>query len=121
MWGHLQQHVPSSLVDGEDGLAVLPRISVASSDDPRRRIRDPEVEDLAGLDDRVQGVHDFGDGGRPVPPVEVEDVDVLGPQLLERVAEGEMERLLAVAGVVDRRVLAVRVGAVGGLWEPKEN
>ena len=91
--GDVQKNVPSSLVDRKHRLPVLPRVGVARSDDPSGRVGDPEVEDLPGLDDGVEGVHDLGDGGGEVPPVEVEDVEVVGLELLERVAEGEMERL----------------------------
>lgn len=44
-----------------------------------------------------------------------EDVNVVGLELLERITEREMQGLLVVARVVDRLVLAVRVGAVVGL------
>jgi hypothetical protein len=42
-----------------------------------KSLRDTEVKNLALKDKGVKGVHNFLDGSSVIPPVEVEDVDVL--------------------------------------------
>lgn len=39
---------------------------------PGWSVTDTEIQDLAGLDELVQGLHDLLDGGAKVPPVDVE-------------------------------------------------
>lgn len=77
------QDVPPALVDAERGLSVLDGVGVCRADDPRRTVRDAEVEDLALLDENVEAVHDLLDRGHVVPPVQVEDVDPVRLQLPE--------------------------------------
>ena len=45
----------------------------------------------------MQAVHDFLNGGHVVPPVEVQYVDVVGAELLERGVDGDVQRLYVVA------------------------
>lgn len=66
-----------------------------------RRVRDPEVQDLATLDDLVQTLHDLLDRRGVIPPVNVEDIDIVGLELEQRAFERVLERLFVVAGVVD--------------------
>ena len=66
-------------------------------------------------DEAVEAVHDFLDGGGEVPPVQVEDVDVVGLQLLEAVLDGDVHGFEGVADEVglDGFCVAV-VGAEAG-------
>lgn len=50
--------------------------------------------------------------------MEVENVDVVGSELFERVSNRNVKRLLPVSRVVDTLVLAHGVGSVGGLRKP---
>lgn len=74
---------PETLVDGELRQAVLTGVLIRFGHDPGRRVADAEVQNLARGDDAVQGLHQLGDGGGKVPPVDVEEVDVVGLELLE--------------------------------------
>lgn len=60
-----------------------------------------EVKDLAGHDELMKVVHDLLDATSVIPPVNVQEVDVRGAQLLQRSLDGEMHRLGVVADVVD--------------------
>ena len=64
---------PEALVDDEGAQAVGARVFVGFADHPGRGVADAEVEDGAGGDEVVQGVHELGDGGCVVPPAAVGD------------------------------------------------
>jgi hypothetical protein len=96
-----QNNVPATLVDAELRLARSTSVSVGRRDDVSGCVADSQVQDFALLDDGVERVHDLLDAGGPVPPVQVQDVDPLGVELLERVAERDVQGALMVAGRVD--------------------
>ena len=108
---------PLALVEDEGAEAVVAGVLVGFGDDPGGGVGDGEVEDLALVADGVEGAHELGDAGGEVPPVDVEDVDVVGLQLLEAVAEGEVQGFGVVAdGVgVDEVVVALVVGVAAGV------
>ena len=58
-----------------------------------------EVENLASNNIGVESIDDLLDGGIPVPEVEVEDVDVVGLEVLQGRVYGVTQGLGAVAGV----------------------
>lgn len=87
------------MVDDKRRSAAHTGIRVRLRDDPRWGVRDAEVEHLALRDERVQAVHDLFDAGHIVPPVEVEDVDVVGAQLLEGCLEGVVQGFGAATDV----------------------
>lgn len=66
------------LLDGEFGKSVLTRVLVGLGDNPSRSVRDSEIHYLAGQHEGVQGLHELLDRGRMIPPVDVEDVHVVG-------------------------------------------
>ncbi|CAK5266107.1 unnamed protein product, partial [Mycena citricolor] len=70
-------HVPRALVDNERRLSVIASVLVGLRDDPSGSVRNAEVQDLALHHEIVQSVHDLLDAGVPIPPVQVQDVDVL--------------------------------------------
>lgn len=49
----------------------------------------------------MQTSHDFLDAGFPVPPMEVEEIDVVGSKLLQRCVDGDVHRLHVVSGEMD--------------------
>ena len=51
---------PEALVDDEGGLAVRVRVGVGRGDEPGGCVGDAEVQDFAGGNEVVQGVHDLG-------------------------------------------------------------
>ena len=102
------------MVDYEGGLAVVEGVGVGCGDDPGWGVRYPEVEDLALFDEDVKRVHDLADRGGVIPPVDVEDVDVVSLEFLERLMDAHEERFLGVAQVVGAFALADGVGAVVG-------
>jgi hypothetical protein len=96
-----QDNVPATLVDAELRLAGSTSVRVGRRHNVSGRIADAQVQDLALLDDGVERVHELLDAGGPVPPVDVQDVDPLGVELLERVAQRDVQGALVVAGGVD--------------------
>ncbi len=52
---------PFALIDDELPEAKIASVLVRFGDDPGRRIRDAEVENLANTNHIVEGVHEFGD------------------------------------------------------------
>ena len=101
--------VPEALVDAELREALLAGVFVGLGDDPGGGVADAEVEDFARGDGVVEGVHDFGDRGGVVPPVDVEQVDVARLEFLEAGFEGDVEAF----GVVARVILLEFDGAGG--------
>lgn len=71
------EHASAALVHAERGLVRHARVLVRRGHDPRRRVRDGEVEDLPGGDERVEVVHEPADARAVIPPVDIQDVDVL--------------------------------------------
>ena len=78
-----------------------------------------QIQDFALHDQVIQAVHDLLHATGVVPPVDVEDVDVVRAELLEGVVDGVVHRLEVVAdvaaldgdprtGFVVRRVLVKR-------------
>ena len=49
------------------------------------------------MDESVEGTHDLLNAGFIIPPMNVEEIDIIRPQLLERIAYGNMERLVVVS------------------------
>ena len=86
---------------------MITGILVRLRHDPRRRVRDAEIEDLALVGGRVERLHDFGDRRRVVPPVDVEDVDVVGLELLQTGVQADEQGLAVVASVVGLQGLGV--------------
>ena len=73
---------PKALVDDELAEAVIAGVFVCFADDPGWGVGDAEIENLAGTDDVVEGLHEFGDGDGEIPPVHVEHINVRCLQLL---------------------------------------
>jgi hypothetical protein len=75
-----------------------------------------QIQDFALHDEIVQAIHHFLDPGRPVPPVEVQNVDVGGAQLLQAGFDADVHGLDAVSDIKhllrDGVVSALVVGAV---------
>jgi len=53
----------------------------------------------------MQGPHNLFDTRIPIPPMDVEQVDIIGPESLEGLCKGKLQRL----GVVSRKEDFVRV------------
>ena len=80
---------------------MRPGILVCLSNDPSRSIGYTKVQDLSRPDDIVQGEHDLLDGRRVIPPMNIEDIDVIGLQLDQGCLERVLEGFLVVSTVVD--------------------
>ena len=103
------------MIDAELSLAGGAGISVGSRDDVRRSVADTQVQDLALLDNSIKRIHDLLDAGGPVPPVDVQNVNPFGVELLQGVAQGNMKRTLMVArGVEGSETLPLLVADVVG-------
>ena len=89
-----------ALVDAELREAVVAGVLVCFADDPGGGVGDAKVQDFSGGDAMVEGLHEFGDGGAEVPPVDVEKVDVVRLEFFERGVEGDLEGFGVVALVV---------------------
>lgn len=72
-----------SLIHRELREAVEASIVVALHNNPCWGITNPEVDDFARHDKLMQTVHQLRDAGREVPPMEVEEVDVVSLQLFQ--------------------------------------
>ena len=69
--------IPLALVDHKWSLSLLLRIPVGLGDDPRWRIRYTQIQDLSGHNELMKAVHNFLNRRVEVPPVQVQDVDVV--------------------------------------------
>lgn len=87
---------------------MIPRVLTTFRDDPSGRVGDTEVENLSGLDEVVERLHDLLNGrgvvlrrntsismnglaGRKThPEVNVEDVDVVRAEFLQRGVDGDV-------------------------------
>lgn len=127
---------PLALVDDELAHAVVAGVLVGLGHDPGGGIADAwrevsafsdailmlrtekltEVEDLALISDRVEGLHHFRNRSSPVPPVDIENIDIAGPELLQAGFQADVEGLGIVSGEVGlqslRRGLNPEVGCV---------
>jgi hypothetical protein len=66
----------TTLVHGERTQAVLSSVAVGLHDHLSRRVTDPEIQDFALLDQRVEGLHQLRDLGGVVPAVNIELCEV---------------------------------------------
>ncbi len=80
---------PVALVDAELGEAMVAGVLIRFADDPGWGIADAEVENFSSSDDVVEGLHEFGNRGGKVPPVDVEEVDVVCLEFLQTRFEGD--------------------------------
>lgn len=58
-----------------------------------------KVQDLALHDEVVQPIHDFLDASFPVPPMQVQNVDVCGAQLFETGFDADVHRFDVVPDI----------------------
>ena len=79
---------------------MVTRVLICFGDNPGRSVAHTKVENLALLDDSVEGLHEFRNGGGEVPPVDVEYIKVVGLEFAERGCEGNVQGL----GVIAREV-----------------
>jgi hypothetical protein len=79
---------------------VRPSIFVGLSNDPSRSIRYTKVQDLSGPHDVVQGEHNLLDWRRVIPPVNIEDINVVGLQFEQGGFKRVLEGFLVVPSVV---------------------
>lgn len=92
--------VPVALVDAKLTKTVVSGILVGLGNNPSRRIRDSQVQDLTLGNEVVETLHELRDGGREVPPVHVEQVDVVRLQLLQACLHRSTHALGAIASEV---------------------
>lgn len=78
-----------ALVDAELGEAMVAGVLIRFADDPGWGIAHAEVENFPSSDDVVEGLHEFGNRGGKVPPVDVEEVDVVCLEFLQTRFEGD--------------------------------
>ena len=118
---------PLALVNHERGLVREAGVRVGLCDDPCGGVRDAlqillslylqtraqnathQIQDFALHDEVVQAVHNLFDARVIIPPVQVEDVDVVRAQLLQRAVQGHIHRLEIVA---DKTCLLLLVAAL---------
>lgn len=67
-------------------------------------------------DEVVKTIHNLLNTGRVVPPVDIEDVDIIGPKFLQRSFDGYMHGFDAIAIIVgllqDTGCASLEVGSV---------
>jgi hypothetical protein len=89
------------VLDDELSKTVRPGIFVGLSNDPSWSIGYTKVQDFSRPHNIVQGKHNLLDGRRVIPPVNVEDINVIGLQLEQRGFERVLEGFLVVTSIVD--------------------
>ena len=100
--GAVRERVGELHRDGT-GPAALVRHGHGLGDDPRRRVRQGDVQHLPRGDEIVEPAQHLLDGRHAVPHVQPEQVDVVGPEP----AEARLERLHEVLALVAARVRVV--------------
>lgn len=90
--------IPRALINDERGEGVISSILICLRHNPSRSIRYPKIQDLALLNQMVKAPHHLFDACLIVPPVDVEEVDEVGTEFLERRVDGGVKGLDAVAG-----------------------
>lgn len=110
---------PLALVDRELPQIVITRVLVGLRNDPGRCVTDTEIEHLALCDEVVQALHDLRDGSGEVPPVNVQQVNVVCLELSQRSLNRDLERFRVLALVIDHpfwRVWSTRIRVRGGVF-----
>jgi hypothetical protein len=92
--------VPFSLIDGEGTQAVSTSVVISLDHNPGRCIGDSEVQHFASINQGIESMHDFLDTCGKVPPVNVEEVNVIGAELLQRAIDRDVHGLERVADKV---------------------
>ena len=105
--------VPETLINHERRLPMVTSVLVRLRNNPRGGIRDAlrgrdeirqwkrragrsetyQVEHFPSLNERVEAIHHLFDGGLPIPPVDVENIDIRRPEVLQACLQAEMHRL----------------------------
>jgi hypothetical protein len=107
--------IPATLVDAELRLAGSTSVGVGRRDDVCGCVADAQVQHFALFNNSIKRVHDLLNASGPVPPVDIQDVDPVGLELLQRVAKRDVERTLVVAGGIERaETLALLIADVVG-------
>lgn len=90
-------------------------VFIGLADNPGWSVADAEVEHFALLDQGIEALHDFGNAGCIVPPVDVQDVDVADLQLAQARIHADAQRLQPVSAGVDvDLVVEAAVGSIVG-------
>ena len=106
--------LPMALIDRELCESVETRIVVALDHQPRRCVRDAEIDHLAVLNHMMQAVHELRNAGREVPPVHIKQVDVVRLQLLQTRLDRDSQALGVVALEVGFDLFVGADGSVAG-------
>ena len=75
-------------------------VRIRLCDKPSRAVGHSEIEDFTLFHQIVEAVHDLLDAAGVVPPVKVEDVDVIGAKLPERGVDGVVKGFRVVSSEV---------------------
>ncbi len=119
-----------ALVNRERCLSSHLSVHIGLGDEPGRCIRNTldlllqyslwkrteayEVQDLSLHYQRMQAIHDLRHRGLKVPPVNVEDVDVAGPQTFEALGDGDVKNFEIISNLIgpDLRSSTLTIGRV---------
>ena len=74
-----------------------PELNVRKQTTGEGRSYTHEIEYLSLSDEVVKTIHYFLNTGRVVPPVDIEDVDIIGPKFFQRSFDGYMHGFGAIA------------------------
>lgn len=70
------KHIPMPLINRKRRLPMIIRILIRLRNHPRRRVRNTQMQNLPRNNQVMQAIHDLLDRGGPVPPMDVEDVNI---------------------------------------------
>lgn len=90
IWNHVSQHC-LCYSDGQSRLTFI-----GLTDNPCGCVTDTKVQHLSAVHQRIERLHNLWDARSIIPPVHVQQVNVVGLKLLQRRLERYTERLGAV-------------------------
>lgn len=91
------------------------RVFVSLDNNPSRCIRNTKVKNLASSNQSIESMHNLLNTGSEIPPMHVEQVDVIRTHLLQRTVYRDMHRLEGVADKVGLKGLCITsMAAVSG-------
>jgi len=78
----------------------LPLTFVRLAHYPGGRVTDSEVQDLSRVHHGIERLHKLRNARGKIPPMDVQHIDVVGLELLQRCLKRDAERLCAVSSIV---------------------
>lgn len=95
---------------------MITGVLVRFADNPSWCITDAKVNDFACSNHVVKGSHELRDGGCEIPPVDVEQIIIIGLQLPKTGREGDFQAFRVITLEIGLVALALKDEASGEFW-----